>query len=135
MTLRRTHIRVLAEPITNPKPDGRKNDWTGAKQFPAGRYIVDDVSIKRVNGGQYNTVFNDKWRGGSKGDEQYATIIANSSEVAPHGIKELLLTLGSADSATHILGLLLLEDKITADLIERAALTLDEADEAFWNSI
>jgi len=134
MTLRRTTIRTLPEPIPNPKPDGRKNDWTGAKQFPAGRYIVDDVSIRRVNGGRYNTIFNDEWRG-KGGKAQYETIIANSSEAAPHGISELLITLGSEDIATYLLGFLLQNGTVSAEQIEQAATALDDTDESFWDAL
>jgi hypothetical protein len=132
MTLRRTTIKVLHEPITNPTPDGRRrDDWTGEKTFRPGRYIVDDVCISKVKGGRYHRILR-----GQRGETvTYDTLAPALTEVAPNGIRELLLTLGSEDNATHILGVLLQNGSITADQIEKAAITLDESEEDFWDAL
>ena len=130
--MRRTAtIRETTAPLTNPKPDRRKNDWTGAKEFPAARYVVDDTSIRRIGHGRHNYVLRTRWK--SDGTEAYDLIVSNSKLVEPQGIRELLATMGDEENATMILGLLLKKKVVTTKQIDDASLTLDEADESLWD--
>ena len=130
--MRRTAtIRETTEPLPNPKPDRRKNDWTGVKEFPAGRYVVDDTSIRRIGFGKYNMILRTRWK--SDGTEAYDLIVSNSKLVEPQGIRELLATMGDEENAMMILGLLLKKKVVTAKQIDDASLTLDEADESLWD--
>lgn len=116
-------IIVLDAPINNPRPDGRKRNWTGEKQFPAGRYIVGySGCVHRSRGSRYDRL--DAY-GNKEGRD---ALIAAAHEVAPHGIKETLAVIGDDDGAESILGLLLQNGTITIDQIRAVAKQLDETE-------
>lgn len=122
---RTARIIVLSEPITNPNPDGRKRNWTGEKTFQPGRYIDDGSCIFMRGKSRYDRL--DAYR--SK--EAMEAIRASAQEVAPHGIRELMLTLGGEDDAELVLGLLLAQGDVTAEQISKAVHDLNNSDHLF----
>lgn len=118
--MRKSRVIELQSPIPNPRPDGRKRNWTGEKEFLPGRYLDDGVSLKRVGKSRYDRVEVYAMR------ESYDAIIAVAVEVEPHGIKQLLATMGEdSDSACSILGVLLYSNAITPQQIQAAIGALD----------
>ena len=129
MSIREGKILVLDEPVTNPHPDGRKRNWTGEKQFPAGRYVIEySGRIYRRGHSRYDSV------GRYDSTDGAEAICGAARVVEPEGIKEVLATLGAHDEAEQILGVLLRTNVISEGQIRSAMEQLD-ADETLWDRI
>jgi hypothetical protein len=130
MSIREGKILVLDQPVTNPHPDGRKRNWTGEKQFPAGRYVIEASGlVYRCGHSRYDYV------GGYGSNKDGAEVICEAATIVePKGIKELLATMDGRDSAEQILGVLLHTNVIAACQI-RSALEQLDADEDLYDRI
>ena len=127
--MRKSRVIELPHAIPNPKPDGRRRNWTGEKEFLPGKFLDDGVSLKRVGKSRYDRVESYAMR------ESYDAIVAVAVEVPPQGITQLLATMGQDSDDSHwILGVMLYLNQIQESDIQ-AAIDAMEANEALADLI
>ena len=122
-------IRILREPVANPRPDGHVKSWTGKRTFEPGRYIKKvwrdgSVDVAKVGAGPYQRL----------GGLDAAKLLNATVPAEPVGIREVLaVDAGDLEGhhASSILGVLLLQGKITREQIAAAHDALEENEDLY----